>query len=76
MDSLYARLFWPHTLPIQFKASIIWQNVMAIFSIEFYSFARFSQIPAAGAGGDGAGGCGLVTGSLWCLIERESYPAV
>ena len=56
IDSLYARLFWPHTLPIQFKASIIWQNVMAIFSIEFSSFARFSQIPAAGAGGDGAGG--------------------
>ena len=53
---------------------------MAIFSIEFSSFARFSQIPAAGAGGDGAGGgvgvCGLVTGSLRCLIERESYPAV
>ena len=57
IDSLYARLFWPHTLPIQFKASIIWQNVMAIFSIEFYSFARFSQIPAAGGGGgDRAGG--------------------
>ena len=78
IDSLYARLFWPHTLPIQFKASIIWQNVMAIFSIDFYSFARFSQIPAAGGGkgGDRAGGFGLVTGSLPCLIERESYPAV
>ena len=53
---------------------------MAIFSIELYSFARFSQIPAAGGegGGDraGGGGFGLVTGSLRCLIERESYPAV
>ena len=53
---------------------------MAIFSIDFYSFARFSQIPAAGGGkgggGDRAGGFGLVTGSLPCLIERESYPAV
>ena len=51
IDSLYARLFWPHTLPIQFKASIIWQNVMAIFSIDLYSFARCSQIQAAGGGG-------------------------
>ena len=55
---------------------------MAIFSIEFYSFARFSQIPAAGGGkwgggeGNRAGGFGLVTGSLPRLIERESYPAV
>ena len=32
---------------------------MAIFSIEFSSFARFSQIPGAGAGGDGAGGGGV-----------------
>ena len=32
---------------------------MAIFSIELYSFARFSQIPAAGGeGGDRAGGWG------------------
>ena len=53
IDSLYARLFWPHTLPIQFKASIIRQNLMAIFSIELYSFARFSQIPAAGGEGGG-----------------------
>ena len=52
---------------------------MAIFSIEHYSFARFSQIPAAGGEGGGigrGGGFGLVTGSLRCLIERESYPAV
>ena len=54
---------------------------MAIFSIELYSFARFSQIPAAGGEGGGGirqegGGFGLVTGSLRCLIERESYPAV
>ena len=27
-------------------------------------------------GGDRAGGFGLVTGSLRCLIKRESYPAV
>ena len=64
IDSLYARLFWPHTLPIQFKASIIWQNVMAVFSIDLSFFARFSQISAAGrgaggGGGDGAGGVGL-----------------
>ena len=35
---------------------------MAIFSIEVYSFARFSQIPAAeggGGGGIGRGGLGL-----------------
>ena len=51
IDSLYARLFWPHTLPIQFKGSIIWQNVMAIFSIDLYSFARCSQIQAAGGRG-------------------------
>ena len=48
---------------------------MAIFSIELYSFARFSQIPAAGGEGGGigrgGGGFGLVTGSL-----PESYPAV
>ena len=31
---------------------------MAIFSIEFYSFARFSQIPAAGGGKSGGGGIG------------------
>ena len=36
---------------------------MAIFSIEFYSFARFSQIPAAGGGKWGGGG-GIGRGGL------------
>ena len=51
------------------------------FCRQLPAFPRFSEIPGERRGGGWGGvrvrvrGGGLVTGSLRCLIERESYPA-